>query len=998
MFEDATGDERLGVMPMGAGFMVYRGRMIHDLVLKGRRAGIVLISAPEGFGKTAVLLQYVEEVKSDSTRGDVKIIEAAGSIASELFMQLEVVSEQLVDQPHSMIAIDNVPLLDDADTTELIARIRELRDRGVGVLATCSPLNTGLLNGLGDSVKMTAQMLRVHPYEYSDWAKALSISTTSDVYGLTQGVPELVSALQAGRGDSEDAERLLESAVVSVYASLLAELSERKDAFFSLVCMMLLVGEGNMADFERCGMRPAKAGLPRLVRDYPLFGYDASTRNFMCLGSEEDARPRVRELVVHICPPELVMRAVRIQVKAGRCGAAVELAGRYLDHDQELELIGHYVAELVLSGHAAYVHGVVSACESQQEDGESALTPSAALAEYMAACALGNPRAARRMSEFLVGCRDRTEHGIDGRAWRLALALGRALYPGQGKFPGLPPLGVASRETAAGKLLSIHEKAYTGLLGGLASAEVLAEAGNVDARASEIDIPRLLVETDRLLAEALDGTLEHLDDRDDEMHRTLGVLEGRGLQPVAIWVRLTLATRRLLAGRPVTDEQAFCEAGRYAVRSRDTELQLFCMVMEGWQNMMQNQPVNAKFRAVQALKLLDDPLSVLRQSALLLERVAMLRNTSLVTVREEAELLDLGEQKASTVEAWTTAMHLACAGRDTDLSAWMSVNRTGLLEPGFRLYARLGLHCLGENAELIRRRLPPGKIKDYSIPGDELMRGERLFEVVSTPSALEISDQVEICLLGGFRAARDGKPIPEKTWRRRKAAILTARLALGMGSLVSRETLAQELWPQTEYKKARNNLYSTMSLVRRALGNDAGNEPCIIMQSEGICLNPACVRTDIQRFDDIAREVLVKRNGVSGPHLVELCLKIEQLYKGPLYLPSGCNPVYFSRTRRIIESKFLDCMTKGALTALEENDLQSALWLIEAGLRQETTREDLLRAAMRIYDIAGRRRDIVEIYNGHLHYLNAQLGSYPEPETRALYERIVERGMRRSVV
>lgn len=997
MFEDASDGSRLGLMPMGTGFMVYRKRMIRDLVIKGRRAGIVLISAPEGFGKTALLLQYVEEVRSDPTRGDVKVIEAAGSTAGEVFMQLDVVAEQLADRPHSLVAVDNVPLLDEDDTAELIARIRELRDRGVGVFVTCSPLNEGFVHGLGDSVKLTAQMLKVHPYEYSDWAKAFSISSDADVYGLTQGVPELVSALQTGRGGSDDSGKLLESAVVSVYASLLAELSERRDAFFSLACMMLLVGDGNMADFERCGMRPANVGLPRLVRDYPVFGYDTSDRSFTCLGSEGDARPRVRDLVVHTCPPETVMRAVRIQIRAGRCGAAVRLAERYLDRVQTLELVDQYASELVLSGHAGYVRSAAVKGEGDDE-GENGLTPSIALAEYMAAVSLGNLRLAWRLAELLATRRDRMAQTVDGRTWRLAIALNRALYHGLDKLPQVPASVDAGEEGASEKLLWIHERAYADLIAGTGSTKVLDEVTTIEAKGSEVDIPRLLVETDRMLAEALDGSLDAIDERDEDMHRLLGALEALGLQPVAAWVRLTLAARRLLTGRPVTDEQAFCEVGRYAVRVRDTSLQLFCMVMEGWQNLMRDQPVNAKFRAVQALKLIDDSSTLLRESALLLERVATLRNTSLVTVREEAELLDLGRQGVAPIDAWSVAMHLACAGRDTDLSAWMSVNRSGLLTPWFRPFARLGLHCLGENAELIRRRLPPGRIKDYSIPGDELMRGDRLFEVVVPSGSMEISDQIEICLLGGFRASRDGKPITEKTWRRRKASILTARLALGMGSLVSRDTLAQELWPSTEEKKARNNLYSTMSVVRKALGNDAEGESCIIMQSEGICLNPSCVRTDIQLFDEIAREVLVKRTGVSGPHLVELCLKLEQLYKGPLYLPSGCNPTYFVRMRRILESKFLDCMTKGAVTALEEDDLQSALWLVEAGLRQETAREDLLRAAMRVYDLAGRRRDIVEIYNGHLHYLNAQLDSYPEPETRALYERIVGRGLRRNVM
>ena len=53
-----------------------------------------------------------------------------------------------------------------------------------------------------------------------------------------------------------------------------------------------------------------------------------------------------------------------------------------------------------------------------------------------------------------------------------------------------------------------------------------------------------------------------------------------------------------------------------------------------------------------------------------------------------------------------------------------------------------------------------------------------------------------------------------------------------------------------------------------------------------------------------------------GPHLVELCLKIEQLYAGPLYVPNGCNPTYFLRMRRIMQSKYIDCMIKGANAAL----------------------------------------------------------------------------------
>lgn len=189
MVNDLSGIDDLELMPLGGGYMVRRERLMNELIAKGRKAGIVVLYAPDGFGKTSVLLQYTHEVKCDPTRGPVRIIEADRATGREVFMQLEVVTEELKDKPHSLIAIDNVPNLDQHDTEDLIDRIRGLRAMGVGVFISCRPSNRQLIHGLGDSVKINAQMLKVHAYEYSAWASAFSISTSLDFYQLTQGVP-----------------------------------------------------------------------------------------------------------------------------------------------------------------------------------------------------------------------------------------------------------------------------------------------------------------------------------------------------------------------------------------------------------------------------------------------------------------------------------------------------------------------------------------------------------------------------------------------------------------------------------------------------------------------------------------------------------------------------------------------------------------------------------------------------------------------------------------
>lgn len=215
----------LELMPLGSSYTVRRDRLMNELIAKGRKAGIVVLYAPDGFGKTSVLLQYAQEVKCDPTRGPVRIIEADRAIGREVFMQLEVVTEELKDKPHSLVAIDNVPNLSQSETEELIDRIRSLRAMGVGVFMSCRPSNRHLIHGLGDSIKVNAQMLKVHAYEYSAWASAFSISTSLDFYQLTQGVPELVSAMQSGLYGQGDVAQTLENEIVNIYGAALVDLA-----------------------------------------------------------------------------------------------------------------------------------------------------------------------------------------------------------------------------------------------------------------------------------------------------------------------------------------------------------------------------------------------------------------------------------------------------------------------------------------------------------------------------------------------------------------------------------------------------------------------------------------------------------------------------------------------------------------------------------------------------------------------------------------------------
>ena len=997
MVNDLGNTDDLELMPLGSSYTVRRDRLMNELIAKGRKAGIVVLYAPDGFGKTSVLLQYTQEDKSDPTRGPVRIIEADRAIGREVFMQLEVVTDELKDKPHSLIAIDNVPNLSQSETEELIDRIRSLRAMGVGVLLSCRPSNRQLIHGLGDSIKVNAQMLKVHAYEYSAWASAFSISTSLDFYQLTQGVPELVSAMQSGLYGQGDVAQMLENEIVNIYGAALVDLASlENNALFSVACLMVLMGEGNISELEACGVRLSAIDQSYLVRDYPIFGVDPADRSFTCLGTEDNARLRLRKLVAEI-RPELVVRAARILIKAGRCDTAMDLADAFLDRSAVLELAGQYGVDLALTGHGGDV--CRAALGKTEADGRvSEPTPGEALGIYLAAVSVSNTKLARYMASIIEHAGEQAICELDPVSWKVAHAFTAACYGDSGL--GLPASHTAlgsEASCAALDMLSAHIEIKHGLTERAKGGEILAGLKTDKVYDCELDIAGTFVRADRMLTELFDGSYAGTDECDDEMALTLEALEARDIRALAIWVRMVLSARRLFAGMPVTDEQAFNELDRFAVRVRDNQVQLFGLILEGWQSLAEGRPVNAKFRAVQVLRLAEESIGYIRDNALLLERAAYLRNTSMVSVREEAELLDLSRTQVGGAEAWMVALHLASAGRDSDLAAWMSMNRPGILDPSYRLFARLAMHCLGEPAARIRKKLPVRELSRYSLRDDFEGEGERLFQA-GDAEGVDAIGHIEIRMFGAFRAERDGFPITDKMWRRKKAATLAERLALGMDALVDRETLAMELWPHAEFNSARNNLYSTISRLRSALGPTPDGKSCVLIQNECIGLNGDYVKTDVRLFDQISREVLGNRTGARGPHLVELCLKIEQLYAGPLYVPNGCNPTYFLRMRRIMESKYIDCMIRGANAALEENDLQSAVWLVESGLRQETAREDMVRCAMRVYGAAGRRRDIVELYSGHMHHLREQVNGVPEPETRRLYERLVEGRLNRVLV
>lgn len=980
------------IVSLGArALLVERVRLVRKTLEQARRAGVVFICAPAGFGKTALLMQCVAAIQSNPEEGPARIMDVRGMEPGDLLALLDDLAQEIDPAHGALIALDNLPAVGSAQVEKVVERLRALRDAKAKVLVACTPCCRPVVRAMGDSEKVNASSLLVRPNEYAKWVDALGISNALDVYGLTEGIPSLVVSLSAAAGD-EGGGSALEREVVEVYRSAIDELRAQRDPLLRLVCLMVMVGRGTIGELERSGLRIKEEVLVRLKRDYPIISFDAQKRSYRCLGSDAGGLSVLREEIARRRRP-LAVRAARMLLGEWRVDEAVDRMKRYLEPADCEPLLSQYPMRFVLHGHAAYVREMAEKVDMGCAAGMGA---GAVLALWASALCMGDYRAARMASAELRRHADGIKEDVSADEWAMACAFQGLWANCKGiDLPNLPEMRVPKHPSREAEALIGHVDRMKDVAADIMRAKVprVADAGVAD----QVVLTHILAGLDACLIFALQTSDASVGSADEWLSRTIKNLMGAKLVPLAARARMVLSACRLMTGRPVVDDLAFTDASRIAVREVNHIDQMLCLVLEGWQYMALGQAVNAEFRAQQVQKLSEEGHESLAKWSVLLERVAAISNSSRLVLRQEAELYDLANEVASAEEAWAVALHLSAARYDADLAAWYSLHRSLMLEPNARGRARLALHLMGGQADSIRRLLPRRLCSEY-----ELKTGTGLLEDAERDEEYEEMmrevGQVRINLFGGFHAMRNGHILTEDIWKRRKAAFLAARLALAKGTFISKRVVMDELWPEASYQRARQNLYVTMTALRQALHQTDDGPQYIVTQASAIALNEEYVSTDLARFDMLARDVLLKRTGISSRQIVETCLRLEEVYKGQLYVPDVGDVAYFSRMRQSYASKFVDCMVRGVDAALEEEDVPSASWLAEAAIKQAPTREDVVRRMMKVMGIEGRRREVVELYTSHLYYLQHELGAEPEQETVALYNKIVDGARSRTLL
>jgi DNA-binding SARP family transcriptional activator len=252
---------------------------------------------------------------------------------------------------------------------------------------------------------------------------------------------------------------------------------------------------------------------------------------------------------------------------------------------------------------------------------------------------------------------------------------------------------------------------------------------------------------------------------------------------------------------------------------------------------------------------------------------------------------------------------------------------------------------------------------------------------------LRDADCCRVRFFGGLVVQMPSGIVPDSRWRKRKARLLFAMLAVRRGQDVPRDMLLEYLWPEMDDERARNNFYVVWNALRSALDPEGSLfERCEYVESRGgICrCISECVRTDLDDFDEFAQELREAEEAGDACAVGRALDGLSGVYAGDL-LPGDVYDDWFGETREHYRRAFVDLVVRGARLLRESGDQERAARALRSALVHDPVSEDAYRELLRCQIDGGQRTAAIETYMTCRERLAESLGLDPSEETSALY-------------
>ena len=210
-------------------------------------------------------------------------------------------------------------------------------------------------------------------------------------------------------------------------------------------------------------------------------------------------------------------------------------------------------------------------------------------------------------------------------------------------------------------------------------------------------------------------------------------------------------------------------------------------------------------------------------------------------------------------------------------------------------------------------------------------------------------------------------------------------LAVSLGSPVSKDRLADQLWNGEPPRSYIATLESYVSLLRRQLGVGRGRTSAIATTSAGYLLDPTLVDVDLDEF----RRLVQPTARTSAATALARTEKALALMSGDL-LASEPYADWAVTERTHFQAEHAAACRRAAQHALELARPDQAVELARRAIAGDPISETSWQLLMRAQLASGARNDALRAYAELRKTTINELGSEPSPASQALYRQLLE--------
>jgi DNA-binding SARP family transcriptional activator len=247
----------------------------------------------------------------------------------------------------------------------------------------------------------------------------------------------------------------------------------------------------------------------------------------------------------------------------------------------------------------------------------------------------------------------------------------------------------------------------------------------------------------------------------------------------------------------------------------------------------------------------------------------------------------------------------------------------------------------------------------------------------------------QIRAFGRFEILRDGKPMGLFAKLQGKPMELLKALVGFGGDDIQEQKVAESIWPRIDGDYAQRSLTTTLHRLRKNLGLDQA----VALRNGRLALDPHICWLDLRAFENLVATIDSRLKGAASAVSMECVDALRErlfgLYRGPFMASEGDDPRYVSLRERL-RNKFERCVGELARYFEAAGEWDRAVDCYTRSLEADELAEAFYRRLMLCYREQGRQAEAVDVYNTCKRVFNAELNVEPSPETRAVYERVLE--------